>query len=88
MNTITQATAVTPNIITPLDALWTLIQSQTKTVRKALAKRILDEEAKLDACQLSEKVRQEEMVKGSLTKAFGELHSGKAKHNARALFAH
>ena len=81
MNTITQATAVTPNIITPLDALWTLIQRQTKTVRKALAKRILDEE-------LSEKVRQEAMVKGSLIKAFGELHSGKAKHNARALFAH
>lgn len=88
MNTIAQTTTVTPNIITPLDALWTLIQSQTKTVRKALAKRILDEEAKLDARQLSEKARQEAMVKGSLTKAFDELHSGKAKHNARTLFAH
>ena len=80
MNTIAQTTA-TPNIITPIDALWTLIQSQTKTVRKALAKRILDQE-------LSEKTRQEAMVRSSLTKAFGELHSGKAKHNARTLFAH
>ena len=81
MNTIAQTTTVTPNIITPLDALWTLIQSQTKTVRKALAKRILDQE-------VSEKARQEAMVRGSLNKAFGELHSGKAKHNARTLFAH
>ena len=86
MNTIAQTT-VTPNI-TPIDALWALIQSQTKTVRKALAKRILDQEAKLDARQLSEKARQEAMVKASLTKAFTELHSGKAKHNARTLFAH
>ena len=80
MNTIAQTT-VTPNAITPIDALWTLIQSQTKTVRKALAKRILDQE-------VSEKARQEAMVRGSLNKAFGELHSGKAKHNARTLFAH
>lgn len=86
MNTIAQTTAF-PGAITPVDALWTLIQSQTKTVRKALAKRILDEETKLDARQLSEKARQEAMVKGSLTKAFNELHSGKAKHNARTLFA-
>jgi hypothetical protein len=81
MNTITHTMTVSPNVITPVDALWTLIQSQTKTVRKALAKRILDEE-------LTVKARQEAMVKGSLTKAFGELHSGKAKHNARTLFAH
>ena len=51
MNTTAQATTVTPGIITPVDALWTLIQSQTKAVRKALVKRILDEEAKLDARQ-------------------------------------
>ena len=81
MNTRAQATSVTPDVITPVDALWTLIQSQTKTVRKALAKRILDQEA-------SEKAQQEAMVRGSLTKAFNELHSGKAKHNARTLFAH
>jgi hypothetical protein len=86
MKTITQVTTVTPNAITPLDALWTLIQSQTKAVRKALVKRILDQEAKLGDSKLSEKVRQEAMVKESLTKAFDELHSGKTKHDARALF--
>jgi len=80
-NTIAQAMTVTPSVITPVDALWTLIQSQTKTVRKALAKRLLDEE-------LTTKAKQEAMVKGSLTKAFSELHSGKTKHNARTLFAH
>ncbi|MBO4905925.1 MAG: hypothetical protein J5486_02675 [Bacteroidaceae bacterium] len=81
MNTTVQATAAEPGIITPLDALWTLIQGQTKAVRKALAKRILEEE------QVA-KARQEAMVKESLTKAFGELHSGRAKHNARTLFTH
>ena len=86
MKTLTQVTTVTPNAITPLDALWTLIQSQTKAVRKALMKRILDQEAKLGDSKLSEKARQEAMVKESLTKAFGELHSGKTKHDARALF--
>ena len=65
--------------ITLVDALWELIQSQSKTVRKALAKRLLDEE-------LTAKQKQEAMVKGSLTKAFSELHSRKAKHNARSLF--
>ena len=31
--------------------------------------------------------RQKAMVKESLTRAFDELHSGKAHHNARELFA-
>lgn len=87
MNTITQTTTL-PGAITPVDALWALIQSQKKAVRKALAKRILDQEATLGTRQLSEKARQEAMVRGSLTKAFNELHYGKAKHNARTLFAH
>ena len=81
MNTIAHATTASTSTITPIDALWVLIQSQTKTVRKALVKRILDEE-------LPAKDRQKIMVKESLTKAFEELHSGKTKHNARALFAH
>ncbi len=50
--------ATSPNAISTVDALWTLIQSQTKAVRKALAKRILDEEAKLDDSQKSAKARQ------------------------------
>ena len=31
--------------------------------------------------------KQKKLVKESLTKAFEELHAGKAKHNARNLFA-
>ena len=30
--------------ISTVDALWTLIQSQTKTVREALAKRFIEED--------------------------------------------
>ena len=62
-----------------VDALWVLIQSQTKTVRKALTKRLLAEQDK--------KKNQQIMVKDSLTKAFEELHSGKVHHDARKLFA-
>jgi hypothetical protein len=62
-----------------VDALWVLIQSQTKSVRKALTKRLLAEQDK--------KKNQQTMVKDSLTKAFEELHSGKVHHDARKLFA-
>ena len=62
-----------------VDALWVLIQSQTKSVRKALTKRLLAEQDK--------KKKQQTMVKDSLTKAFEELHSGKVHHDARKLFA-
>ena len=61
-----------------VDALWVLIQSQTKAVRKALSKRILAEEAKTKA--------QQAMVKESLTRAFDELHSGKVHSDAHKLF--
>jgi hypothetical protein len=62
------------------DALWTLIQNQTKSVRKALVKRILDDH------EQQRTLAQQKMVKDSLTRAFDELHSGKAHHNARDLF--
>ena len=65
--------------ISTVDALWVLIQSQTKSVRKALAKRILAEEEKTKAQKL--------MVKESLTKAFDELHSGNVHPDASNLFA-
>ena len=65
--------------ISPVDALWVLIQSQTKTVRKALVKKLLEEDSTIEA--------QQAMVKKSLTKAFDELHSGHAKHDARSLFS-
>ncbi len=65
--------------ITTVDALWVLIQSQTKAVRKALIDRLLEEEAKTTA--------QQAMVKESLTKAYDELNSGKVHHDARKLFS-
>lgn len=64
--------------ISTVDALWVLIQSQTKSVRKALAKRILAEEAKTKA--------QQTMVKESLSRAYKELHAGKIHTDAHKLF--
>ena len=61
-----------------VDALWVLIQGQTKSVRKLLIERLLAEQDKTKA--------QKTMVKESLTRAFDELHSGKAHHDARKLF--
>jgi hypothetical protein len=66
--------------ISTVDALWTLIQNQTKSVRKALVKRILDDH------EQQRTLAQQKMVKDSLTRAFDELHSGKVHHNARDLF--
>ena len=71
-------TTVRQQEISLVDALWVLIKGQTKTVRKALAQRILDDEYETKV--------QQTMVKHSLTKAFDELHSGLAKHDAKALF--
>ena len=67
--------------ISTVDALWVLIQNQSKSVRKALVKRILDEYEQ----QLT--MAQQQMVKDSLTRAFDELYSGKVHHDARKLFA-
>ena len=64
--------------ISTVDALWVLIQSQTKAVRKALTQRLLAEQDKTKV--------QQQMVKESLTKAVDELHSGKVHHDARKLF--
>ena len=52
-NTITSPTATAE--ISPVDALWVLIQSQTKAVRKALTKRLIEDEQ-------SAKAKQEAMV--------------------------
>ncbi len=64
--------------MTTVDALWVLIQSQTKSVRKALTERLLAEQDKTKV--------QKTMVRESLTRAFDELHSGKVHHDARKLF--
>ena len=66
--------------ISTVDALWVLIQSQTKAVQKALFQRIL-------ASQKSEKTKtQQKMVEDSLTRAFDELHAGEVRKDARKLF--
>ncbi len=62
------------------DALWTLIQGQSKAVRKALTERLLAEQEE------SKAAKQQAMVRESLTRAFDELHSGKIHHDARNLF--
>jgi len=62
-----------------VDALWVLIQSQSKRVRNALTERLLAEQDKSKV--------QKAMVRDSLTRAFDELHSGKVHHDARKLFA-
>ena len=77
---ITTVSPKSQNIST-VDALWVLIQSQTKAVRKALTERLLAERSQTKA------KAQQQMVKESLTRAFYELHSGKAQRDARKLFA-
>ena len=63
-----------------VDALWVLIQSQSKRVRQALAKRIIAEH------EQAKKQAQQKMVEDSLTRAFDELHAGKVHKDARKLF--
>ena len=64
--------------ISTVDALWVLIQGQTKAVRRALMERLLAEQDKTTI--------QKAIVKDSLTRAFDELHSGMAHHDAKNLF--
>ncbi len=64
--------------ISPVDALWTLIQAQTASVRKALVDRLLAEQKSIE--------KQEAMVRDSLVTAFDELDKGMAKPDARSLF--
>ncbi len=75
ITTIPSQTSEMPTV----DALWILIQGQTKAVRKALTERLLAEQDKTKV--------QKTMVRESLTRAFDELHSGKVHHDARKLFA-
>ena len=61
-----------------MDALWVLIQGQTKAVKKVLMERLIAEHDKTKA--------QKAMVKESMTRAFVELHSGDVRHDARNMF--
>lgn len=65
--------------ISTVDALWTLIQGQSKAVKKELTTRLVVEQDVARA--------QQKMVAASLTRAFDELHSGRVHHDARNLFA-
>ena len=65
--------------ISNVDALWVLIQGQTKAVRKALTERLVAEQDKT--------LIQQAKVKESLTRAFDELHAGEVHHDARKLFS-
>lgn len=67
--------------VSPVDALWALYQSQSKKVRKAFRQKLQEEEEKARAVK-----EQQEMVKEGMTRAFEELRSGKARHNAKSLF--
>ena len=67
--------------VSPVDALWALYQSQSKKVRKAFRQKLQEEEEKARAVK-----EQQEMVKESMIRAFEELRSGKARHNAKSLF--
>ena len=65
--------------ITTVDALWVLIQNQTKAVRQALVRRLLAEETKTK--------EQQAMVKDSLTSAYDQLHSGQIHTDVNNIFA-
>ncbi len=64
--------------INTVDALWVLIQGQTKAVKKVLMERLIAEHDKTKA--------QKAMVKESMTRAFDELHSVDVRHDARNMF--
>lgn len=70
--------------VRPLDALWTLFKMQPKTVRRAFAKRLLEEDVE------AETMRQQMVVKNSLAQAFKELEeverNGTELPDARNLF--
>lgn len=53
--------------ISPVDALWTLIQGQTQSVKDALYKRMEEADRQRKAIQ------QQQFVRESLTRAFSEL---------------
>lgn len=68
--------------ISPVDALWRIIQTQSSSVRKALMEKLLAEQKAMETIE-----QQEQIVRESLLTAFDELDSGMAKPDARSLFA-
>jgi len=78
------AIAIDNQLVSPLDALWSLFKSQPKAIRQAFTQRLLHES--VDA----ETMRQKMLVKDSLTRAFKELReveeNGIELPDARNLF--
>ena len=54
-------------LMSTIDALWTLIQSQPKAIRKALTQRLIKSDVE------AETYRQQQMMKQSINRAFAEL---------------
>ena len=71
-------------VVSPLDALWSLFKSQPKAVRNAFTQRLLQEEVDAEA------MRERLVVKESLTQAFKEFReaeeAGVELPDARNLF--
>lgn len=63
-----------PVSMSPLEALMAHFESSSKSVQRAFAKYIIDNNAKEVATR-----RQQMMMKESLTQAFKELNEGKAR---------
>lgn len=61
--------------VSPLDALMTHFASTSKSVQRAFTKYIVE----TYATQQDENLRQQQMMKDSLTRAFSELKAGEAK---------
>lgn len=61
--------------VSPLDALMTHFASTSKSVQRAFTKYIMD----TYAAQQDKSLRQQKMMKDSLTRAFSELKAGEAK---------
>ena len=70
--------------LSALEALWTLIKQQTKSVKKSLVIRLIQDE--VISAEDAERRHQEALVRSSLQQAVQELNAGKVKHNARNLF--
>ena len=71
-------------LMSTIDALWTLIQSQPKAIRKALTQRLIKSDVE------AETYRQQMMMKQSIDRAFSELaeakRTGRKLPDARNLF--
>lgn len=76
--------SLSESTIRPIDALWALFKSQPKTVRKAFAKRLLEEDEDVVT------MHQQKLVKQSLTQAIKELREAEENSvelpDARNLF--